>query len=131
MSIAFKYYFENNRSFISVCMHPDGGSTLTGIGNKLFGLNEKLKMQNRQFFLGTSTRVKLPKELFLNIDAGFLIIRKLIFSKSSSNLRNAENLYLTKIANTEFVQIGLIYKFLPNRYTNYLKNDEVEWFQEF
>jgi len=131
LSVAFRYYPENRGSFFSVYMQPYGGSALIANRDLLFGLNEKLKLQNRQIFLGAGARIKLPKDLYLSIDAGFLSNRKLTFSKSNSTLRNADNVYQTKIANTQFIQIGVIYKFSPNRYTNYIKNDEVEWYQEF
>jgi hypothetical protein len=131
VSVALKYYPEDKGTFFSVYMKPLGSSALTANGSQMFGLNEKLWMQNRQILSGAGARIKIHKELFLNIDGGFLSFRKLTFSKSNSNLRNTDKVYQTKIANTEFIQIGFTYKFLPNRYTNYIKNDELDWYREF
>ncbi len=131
VSVSFKYYLENKGTFFSVYMQPHGGSALIGNGTRMFGIDNKLWIQNRQICLGAATRLNLYKELFLNIDVGFLGFRKLTFSKSGSNIRSTDKVYQTKIANTEFIQIGIIYKFSPNRYTNYIKNDEIDWYREF
>jgi hypothetical protein len=131
MSMSLKYYYGDKNSFLSAYLRPNGGSILMGNGDQLFGLNEKLLMQNRQFSIGIDSRIKLHKGLFLTLDAGFLALRKLTFSKMSSGLRNEDSIYQTNIANTEFIQAGLVYRFFPNRYTNYLKNDEIERYQEY
>jgi hypothetical protein len=131
VSVSFKYYTEDRGTFFSVYMQPNGGSAYTGNRDRLFGVNENLWLQNRQLFLGTGTRVKLHKELFLDIDAGFLAFRKLTFATSNTNMSKADKVYQTRLANTEFIRVGVIYKFRANRYTNYIKNDELDWYREF
>lgn len=131
VSVSFKYYTEDRGTFFSVYMQPHGASAQTGNRNKLFGVNENLWLQNRQLFLGTGTRVRLHKELFLDVDAGFLAFRKLTFSTSNTNINKADKVYQTRLANTEYIRVGVIYKFRANRYTNYIKNDELDWYREF
>jgi hypothetical protein len=131
LSVSFKYYVENTGTFFSLFLKPAGNSAILGNGSNWFGLNDKLWLQNRQLFAGAGTRVKLVKELFLSLDGGFLTGRKIAFSKNISGLRSENMVFQSGVANTAFFQLGVVYKFLPNRYTNYLKNDEVDWFQGF
>jgi hypothetical protein len=131
VSVSFKYYPEKQGTFFSVYMESHGGSAYIGNGSQMFGFNGNLWLQNRQLFLGTGARIRLYKELFLDIDAGFLAFRKLNFATNNTKMIKADKIYQTRLANTEFIGVGFIYKFLPNRYTNYIKNDEIDWYRGF
>jgi hypothetical protein len=130
LSVSFKYYLENQGTWFSVYMKPSGGSAYIGNPDRLF-TNNNLWLQNRQIFLGTGARIRIHKELFLDVDGGFLAFRKLTFATSNTNINKEKKVYQTRLANSEFFKVGFIYKFLPNRYTNYIKNDEIDWFREF